>query len=291
MKTFDIYDGGSVGVIALGRFDGLHKGHIAVLAAAKAVARELGEELTLFTFKRDLGEKNLILSFDETLIKAEEAGVDNVVYASESKEFFSLKKDGFLNLLFEKLKPKAVVCGKDYTFGFNKEGNAEILKNYCLKKGVIIKVADILTFNGQKISSSDIRAALNSGDMVRANGLLGYEYFISGVVEHGRKAGAKLGFPTANITPSAVKAPIKEGVYISGVEVEGKTYTALTSYGVAPTFGKNELKCESYICGFDGDLYGKKIKVNFKRFLRENFKFSSKEELIIQIQKDLSELK
>ena len=141
--------------------------------------------------------------------------------------------------------------------------------------------------DGKKISSSAVKELLSSGDVDKAAELLGSAFKIAGRVERGRSDGAKLGFKTANLQYPADKAEIMRGVYATKTVIDGVTYPSLTNVGAALTFGLNNTLVETHVIGFDGEIYGKTISVSFVKFLRENRKFSSAEELKNQIEKDL----
>lgn len=277
---------GCVGVIALGRFDGLHLGHQKVLNAARKLADEIGAEVALFVLKR---EKRLssVLSFDETVLKACELGVNTLIYAEESPELFSTSKDDFLHLIVNHFSPKGMVCGDDYTFGYGRGGNADCLSSFCDKNGFAFEKVGLMYIGKDKVASSSIKILLAEGNVIKADEMLGYDYFINGVVEKGRGDGHRIGFPTANIVPNKSKVPLKEGVYKTTVVIDGKTYKALTCVGRAPTFSTEEYKIENYILGFDKEIYGKQISVRFHEFLRGNIKFDDYAALEKQIEKDL----
>ena len=265
----------------LGRFDGLHIGHRKLVERAK----ETGFETALFTIKSE--KTRDIFTFEELVSASDSVGVRSLVYATASPEFFDTLPDDFLDGFFQRFSPKAFVCGKDFTYGRDRLGNVETLKNFCVKKNVPVYVVDTVTADGVKISSRDIKAKLLGGDIVGANALLGEKFSVEGVAELGRGDGARLGFKTANVVYSENKTPVKQGVYATQTAVDGKVYDSLTNYGTAPTFGFERVLLETHILGFDGDLHGKTIRVFFTEFLREDEKFSDKEQLIARIKKDI----
>ena len=288
MKIFSIYEKcpDSV-VVALGRFDGLHLGHQKVVSRAMDYAEDKGVKVALFTLKKQGPVQSQILSFEETVEKAATFGVDTIIYADETPQFFATDREDFLKTLFDNFAPKALFFGEDYTFGKDRLGTADYLDDYCKTRGVDHEKVSLLYMGGEKVSSTAIKEYLERGEIGRANAMLGGDYFMSGVVEKGRGDGHKMGFPTANILPDGTKMPIREGVYKTTVIVDKKAYKALTSIGTAPTFGNNDLKCESFVIGFDRELYGKQISVLYHEFLRDNIKFDTKEQLEEQIEKDL----
>ena len=288
MKIFSLYEKCTDSVVvALGRFDGLHLGHQKVVSRAVESAKSSGAKVALFTLKKRENAQSQILSFKETVEKAARFGVDVVIFADETPQFFDTDRDVFLKTLFDNFSPIALFFGEDYTFGKGRLGTADYLARYCVTRGVTFEKVSLLYMGGEKVSSTTIKKYLEAGETVKAAKMLGGEYFMSGVVEKGRGDGRKMGFPTANITPDGTKMHIREGVYKTTVMVDGKFYKAVTSIGTAPTFGENDLKCESFVIGFDGELYGKQIFVFYHEFLRDNIKFDTKEQLEEQIRKDL----
>ena len=288
MKIFSIYEKCPYSVaVALGRFDGLHLGHQKVVSRAMEYAKDKGAKTALFTLKKNGRSQSQILSFEETVEKSATLGVDTIIYADETPRFFATDRECFLDTLFENFAPKAIFFGEDYTFGKNRFGTADYLSDYCKTRGVYHEKVSLLYMGDEKVASTTIKKYLERGEIGKANAMLGGDYFMTGVVVKGRGDGRKMGFPTANIAPDGTKMPVREGVYKSTVIVDKKAYKSLTSIGTAPTFGKNDLKCESFVIGFDGELYGKQISVLYHEFLRDNIKFDTKEQLEEQIRKDL----
>lgn len=288
MITESLYKKAECGaVIALGRFDGLHLGHKLVVEKAKELAKTCNAKVALFTLKKQKGARSLILSFEELSLKAGSLGIDELIYAEETPELFGMDKDEFLSLVIKNRKPLGFVFGEDYTFGKDRAGDAGYLADRCEKLGIPYKKVPILTENGQKISSTAVKELLKVGDIESADRMLGGDYYIVGEVVHGRNVGTGMGFPTINVSIDDTKLIPFEGVYETRVTVFGKTYKALTSIGTAPTFVGRELTVESYLKDFDHNAYGEKVKVDFKRFLRKNVAFSSENELISQLKKDL----
>ena len=275
-------------VVVLGKFDGLHRGHKTLIDIAKSISEKNGKPVYIFTFKGGISQK--LLTDDEFFAMSKTLGADGIIYAPLNKEFFAVTKDEFLKLLTDNFSPSAVVVGEDYTFGFNREGTASALKEYFVKTGVKCVIAPLLTENGVKISSTKVRDLIKNGDVKRANSLLGYDYFYSGVVVKGRGDGRHFGFPTANVAPDKLKLMPKIGVYVTKTKIKGKLYKSLTNIGSAPTFGSSVFTTETFIPDFTGDLYNLNITVYFKEFIREVKKFGSQTELYEQIKKDLLKL-
>ncbi|HBK02678.1 MAG TPA: riboflavin biosynthesis protein RibF [Clostridiales bacterium] len=275
-------------ILVLGKFDGLHRGHKTLLETAKSLSKESGKPVYVFTFKGGLSQK--LLTDEEFVSVAQSLGADGIIYAPLNKEFFAVTKDEFLKLLTDNFSPSAVVAGEDYTFGFLRKGTAEVLKEYFEKNGVNCVIAPLLTENGVKISSTEIRELIKNGDVKKANSLLGYDYFYSGTVTKGRGDGRLFGFPTANVLPDETKLMPKHGVYVTKIKIDDKLYKSLTNVGNAPTFGSSVFTTETFIPDFSGNIYDEKVKIFFKDFVRDVKKFNSKDELYKQIKKDLTKI-
>ncbi len=278
-------------VIALGFFDCVHVGHIAIIEEAKRIAKEKHAALCVFTFNDC--EKTTVKRFSDTVLtyserveKLDRLGVDYVLYARFDSEFMNMSGEEYFTFLIRN-DIVSIVCGYDYTFGKNALYNAEKLQELCQTKSLRCKVVQKVEYNGKRVSTTLVKNALVNGDVRYVAELLGEPYFISGVVAEGRRVGRSLGFPTANIIPESVKLKIKFGVYKTYVVIDGVRYSCLTNYGNSPTYGTDVILAETYITGFSGDLYGKKLSVFFEEYLRDDKKFSSESELRLQLKKDL----
>lgn len=285
MRVFSFSDNDNTRrVVCLGRFDGLHKGHSALIERAKSFC---GLELSLFTIKPVGADRN-ILSFSELKDRAEALGVRSLIVAAGDKDFFSTPSEVFLKELFSRFSVSAVVCGEDYTYGAKKSGNTGTLKDFCERSGVRLAVEKTVLQGGEKVSSTCVRSFLKKGNVKGANELLGYPFYISGEVIRGRGEGRALGFKTANILYPDYKTELKEGVYATTTEIFGKAYNSVTNVGTAPTFSSFVPLVETHVLGFDGDIYGKNIKVTFNDRIRDTVKFDTTDALKKQINKDKS---
>ncbi|MBR3864831.1 MAG: riboflavin biosynthesis protein RibF [Clostridia bacterium] len=284
-------------VMCLGAFDSVHIGHKSLIKKAQELKAKYLADLCVFTFNNDhsvfaskfLGE---VFTFEERLVRLENMVVDEVCEAKMSPEFASLSPKEFLTQLIDNRHIRAFVCGKDFKFGKNAKGNVELLKEFCNKKNIDLFVCDFVTDNlGNKIATTTIKEHLVNGEIISANNLLGDKYFISGKVVEGRRVGRTLGFPTANIEFSPTKLRPKSGVYLTEVIIDNKKYGAITNVGSAPTFNQENCLIETHIKNFSGDLYEKKLTVYFCDYIRPIMKFSTKEELINQLNEDLKVIK
>ena len=194
----------------------------------------------------------------------------------------------FARTLQEEYNVKAFVCGDDFRFGKGANGTPKTLQS---ATDAEVCVEEILTLDGEKISSSSVKNALDSGNVARAQTLLGERFFLLGQVEQDRKVGRTLGFPTANIAYPQGKYAMKIGVYETCVNVDGTAYKGITNYGARPTFNDGQVWTETYLDGFSGDLYGQTLQVQFVRFLRDIRRFESADALKAQLTEDIRRVK
>lgn len=274
--------------IALGFFDGVHEGHRKLLSTAKRISKEKGLTFAVFTFRTVCGIKGntIIYSDDEKLSLFEDIGVESVILLDFS-DISDISADSFIKeCLFRDMGCRVAVCGYDFRFGKGRVGDAKLLFDILSSLGAECIIEDEHKIDGEKISTTKIKELLEVGEVGQARLFLGYPYFMLGDVERGRGVGQKLGFPTVNTTLSPERAPLRRGVYRTAVSISGKLYTGVTNVGTCPTFKERAVHAETYIVGYSGDLYGEKIKIFFLGFLRDEKKFSSPEELIMQINVD-----
>jgi riboflavin kinase/FMN adenylyltransferase len=280
-------------VMILGYFDSLHNAHRKIIAHAKEIADSNHLSTAIFTFDGNLksvfkGEQEkLVYTLPERLELYSKAGIDSVCLAPVDKKFLSLSPRRFLKWLNKKFDIKAYVFGEDYRFGKGGKGNPQFLDKFAKKHKQTCHVIELLTFDGQKLSTTLIKELLTKGEIAKANALLGRDYFVTGEVFSDRKVGKSIGFPTINIKINKEKHPLKKGVYGGNVQVGDKTYKAVINYGARPTFGLEETLIEAHLIGFDGDLYGQTLAVNFESYLRDVCKFEDVEQLKTQIKKDI----
>ncbi len=280
-------------VLALGYFDSVHVGHREVILTAKRVAEQLKSKLVVFTFDGNLravigkDKKSFVFSSKEREKLILSLGVDEVYFAPLTKEFLSLTRRDFLNFLNELYNVKCYVSGSDYRFGKGAEGNVEYLREFAKeKKQKVITTPDVMC-EGIKVSTTRVKEFLEKGDVKAVNKLLGTCYFVSGKVVHDRGVGRTLGYPTANVNVLKEKQTLKFGVYKGRVIVDGNEYLAVINYGNRPTFNDENVTLEGHLIGYSGNLYDKEITFLFDDFIRDVKTFSSKEELIKQLEKDI----
>ena len=268
--------------ILLGGFDGMHKGHRLLLEKAK----ESGLPIGMMTISGGKEGKSIFTMQERERI-FQNAGVD-FVFELPFAEIKSLSAEEFLALLCREFEPKLFVCGEDFRFGNGAAGTPLLLKQ---ATQVRVEILPLLEENHKKISSGSIKTLLLGGEIERANEWLGERYFLTGMVEKDRQIGRTIGFPTANIRFPKEKYPIKNGVYETVTTVNGKAYKGITNYGARPTFDDANVWTETHLDGFNGNLYGKELTVEFVRFLRDIERFASADDLKAQLQEDLRRIR
>lgn len=276
--TTRFYDKTAGCVMLLGGFDGLHAGHKTLIAKAKEYALPIGA-MTIVGGKAG----NSLFTQEERRILFQRAGVD-FLFELPFSEIKALSDKEFARLLEERFSPKAFVCGEDFRFGYKAQGTPETLAS---ATQVRVERLELLKINGEKISSTKIKDYLADGEVEKANALLGEEFFLLGEVYEDRQVGRTIGFPTANIRYPEGKFPLKKGVYETRITVDGKEYKGITNYGARPTFNNEDTLTETYLDGFNGDLYGRRLQVRFIRYLRGIEKFNSAEALKNQLTEDI----
>ena len=278
--------------VSVGKFNGLHLGHRALLTGLKEEAGTALDTLVLRIDQASSEERTQLMTEEETrnFLMAQRIGYD--LRMPLSGAFRDMTREEFaLHFLPDTLRGKTVAAGQDFRFGKNAEGDAEFLKYAGEKAGYrVILVPD--SYDGvDKISSTLIRNLLSEGCIERANRCLGYAYPISGTVIHGRALAGKLGFPTINIIPQKQKVLPRFGVYQTTVMLWGRAFTGLANIGIKPTVTEEHSPLlEVYIPGFSGNLYGQYTEVRFERFIRPEMRFQGVEELKRQMEADLRNL-
>lgn len=284
-------------VITLGNFDGVHKGHRALLDTAIEKARDINGTSVAVTFEPhpirvlDKGSHPpLITIYEQKLELIERSGIDVLVSIPFTRDFANMSpKDFITELLVKRLGMKAIVVGNDYSFGKKRQGNIDMLRSYGSKLGFEIIIPQwITTPDGEdRISSTRIRDMIKSGDVKNVPALLGRHYQIRGKVVSGRDRGGKLlGFPTANINLRD-ELPPETGVYAVIVKCQYGQFKGVANIGYSPTFDDHLFTVEVHILDFNHDIYQQDIRVNLIEKLRDEKKFSGIAELSEQIRKDI----
>ena len=279
--------------IALGNFDGLHAGHRAVLRKAYDYSLDRNVRAVALIFdvhpKTYFGKTiRLLQTNEEKISEIEKIGLETEVLSFDECINFTAE-EFVVKVLKERFHAKAVFCGFNYHFGKGGTADATELEKLCKENGIEAYVNEETFVDGEKVNSSKLRELLGNGDVEKANKLMTKDFSYSFEVVHGQKRGRQMGFPTANqYFPPELVLP-KFGVYASTAEVDGKVYLAFTNIGSRPTFPEDDVRSETHLFDFDGDLYGKKVRITLCKFLREERKFSSPEELVKQLSEDKKE--
>lgn len=278
---------------ALGIFDGVHRGHKAVMGQAARLAREHNCACGVFTLNTatvtSKGREFMpIYSDDVKTLLLEKEGAE-YIYSPAFEEIRNMSAEDFaINVLRKIMHARFVVCGRDFRFGKNAACSAAELSEICAGMGMKLTVVSDVTESGIRISSGDIRKLILSGDVEKANLLLGRDYFVSGEVIHGRQLGRQINFPTANQKLCSGCIIPRFGVYASYAVIDGEVCTGITNIGIKPTVDySGEPLAETHFPGFEGDIYGRHIDVHLTKFIRPEMKFSGVSELKTRIAEDI----
>ena len=277
--------------VTLGSFDGLHKGHIAVIACAFEMQKKHGllplvllfDKHPMLTVSGKAPDMILQPSLRDELIAQTGAG-RRIVSFREVRDMSC--REFFEKILIEKLNAGGVCCGWNYRFGKNNEGGIEELKALCAEYGVELMITPPVDFGGSPVSSTRIRKAVENGDIPLANAMLGREFRYRLTVVDGQHRGRLIGAPTINQRFDNGFVIPKKGVYASATLVDGVLYPSVTNIGLRPSFENEDFRSETCILGFSGNLYGQEIEVRLLEYLRDEIKFNSIEELSAQINSD-----
>jgi len=282
-------------VLTIGNYDGVHVGHRTIIEIVKGKAREISGTPMLMTFHphplhvlRPDKELPSITPIKEKKRLIEEAGIEVLLIIPFTREFSQVTPEAYVrDILIGKLGIKGLVVGYDFRFGKGGRGDIEGMKKYAETYGFFVEVVSVVTIGGEKVGSNKIRKLLQSGEIDKANLLLGRPYMISGKVVQGEGRGRVFGFPTINLKTDFDLVP-PNGVYITEVMIEEKRLHSATNIGYSPTFGGQERTIETFIFDYDGDLYGRDVSLFFHIKLREEARFENVSELRQQIERDVT---
>jgi riboflavin kinase/FMN adenylyltransferase len=284
------------GAVAIGNFDGVHRGHAALLAALREQARAVGGPAVAVTFDphplellRPGQTRPRLTTPEDRARLLHELGARQVVVLRATPELLRLSAEDFFEQVVRgRLGARALVEGTNFGFGHNREGTVETLARLCRAAGVPLTVVPPVEVGGAEVSSSRVRDALARGDVEGAAKLLGRPYRVEGTVGPGRRRGAALGFPTANLAGLRTPAPA-DGVYAARASDGGAAWPAAVNVGPNPTFGEAQRKVEAHLIGFEGELYGRPLAVDFLRRLRDTRPFAGADELREQLRRDVEQ--
>lgn len=282
--------------LAMGKFDGIHLGHKKLLNMILD-QRQDGLKATVFTFEPSPEEffvghtVRQLFTREEKRRAFEKMGVDILVEFPLTADTAATPPEDFVRtILVEDLKAEYIAAGTDVTYGNKGRGDQYLLRNMSKELGFELHLIDKVMLDGQEVSSTRVRNVVADGDMPMAKRLLGDDYSVSGIVEHGAHLGTTIGVPTVNVLPPDNKLLPPFGVYKSVVMVDGKIFKGMTNIGRKPTVSDSgRVGVETYIYDFDEDVYGKYIEVRLLEFMRPEMKFEGVEQLKAQIHFDIEE--
>jgi riboflavin kinase / FMN adenylyltransferase len=280
-------------VVAMGNFDGVHRGHRAVLTAAQDRAKSLGRPAAVLTFEPHPRaffhpQEPLFRLTDESakLRLLAQTGLDGAIVLTFDAALAGLTADQFVgDILVGRFGISGAVIGFNFHFGKNRAGSPDFLVAQGRKLGFAVDVVARFAFNGRPVSSGPIRDALVAGRLDDAATLLGFPWFVSGEVIHGDKRGRELGFPTANLSLDAA-CGLRHGVYAVRVAVGRRRYDGVANFGRRPMFDSGVVLLEVFLFDFDGDLYGQRMDVAFIAWIREEKMFGSLDQLVEAVKDD-----
>lgn len=282
--------------LAIGVFDGVHRGHQAVISTSAQHARAARGIPVVVTFDphpakilRPDKAPHLLTATQHKIALIRALGVAHLLVIRFDREFAATSPEDFVNHLVSSCKPLRQICvGHEWSFGRNRAGNLDLLKSLGQENNFEVVGIKPVSVNGNVVSSTAIRDAVQGGDFVRAREMLGRDYTILGTVVHGEAVGNKIGFPTANLSAHSEQFP-PNGVYLAEASIQGKSYHGVINLGVRPTVARGEPQrtLEIHLLDFDRDIYGEEIEVRFLQYLRSEQRFGSIDALKQQIETDV----
>ena len=279
--------------IALGSFDGLHTGHMQLLNKAKELAEVNNGLSMVYTFKnhpktvvKGAVPPKLLTDNNYKLTLIEKAGIDIACFVTFSEEYMKNSAEGYIKMLIDLYNAKGFIVGFNHKFGYKNTGNVAFLKELQLKYNFKLEVVETMKYQDEIVSSSLIRTELTTGNLEKANILLGRPYCLRNIVIHGRKLGRELGYPTANLNINKAYVIPALGIYYTIVEVNNKFYKGISSIGYNPTIENKGFSIETHILDFNQEIYGKEINVYFIKKIRNEKKFNSLNELTARLSLD-----
>jgi riboflavin kinase/FMN adenylyltransferase len=282
------------GFVAIGNFDGVHRGHQSMVKKLVERARGDSAPAVVLTFEPHpiaiLRPHEAPPALSTVSRKSEllhECGVDCVIaYPTDESLLHLSPREFFERIVVGELAARGLVEGPNFFFGRNRAGDIDTLRALCDSAGIVLEIAEPVSVGGVLVSSSTVRARIAAGDVKRAAELLGHRYQISGTVVRGAGRGREIGFPTANLTDVTTLVPA-QGVYAAVAGIGGKRYPAAVNIGPNPTFGDDSSKLEVHLDGFSADVYGRQMRIEFIDRLRAITTFASADALVQQLVRDV----
>ena len=295
IKGMQSYQNDNGTAITLGKFDGLHRGHETLIERVIAHQNEDGVDSVVFAFDmgplyETLGKKKENLITNEERVKRLDGRVDYLVECPFVESVSKMEAETFIKeILVKQFHAKYIVVGTDFHFGYRKKGDSKMLQKYSREYGYQVEVIEKKCYKGREISSTYIKEEVKKGNMSLVETLLGYPYAFAGEVQHGRRLGRKLGFPTMNLPSAEEKILPPKGVYVSSVCLDGKCYGGISNVGCKPTVSeKEQIGIETFLFDYSGDSYGAEIEVRLHEYVRPEQKFASIEELRKEVERDIA---
>jgi riboflavin kinase/FMN adenylyltransferase len=284
--------------LAIGVFDGVHRGHQAVISTSADHARAANGTPVVVTFDphpekvlRPQAAPHLLTATQHKISLIRALGVEHLLIISFDKQFAATEPEDFVQKLVAHSKPLREICvGHEWSFGKNRRGNLDLLKKLGAKFDFDVVGIPPVKINGAVVSSTAIRQAIEKGDFAKAAEMLGREYTILGTVTRGDNLGKKIGFPTANLSAHSEQFP-PNGVYVAEARIDGELHRGVINLGIRPTVssGKSERVLEIHLFDFNRDIYGHDVEVRFLKFLRPEKKFENLDALVQQIRHDVEQ--
>lgn len=281
-------------VISLGKFDGIHRGHELLLEHfSDATKKNLAK--VIFTFdvppRQNVSqlEAKVLTTNEEKMHVFEKNGIDYLVECPFTPQIMCMEPEDFIEKIVRQLHVKCMVVGEDFRFGHKRRGDYRMLQAYQNQYGYEVIVIEKRKEDGRDISSTFVREEIAAGHIEKANRLLGYQYFVTGMVKHGNQIGRTLGIPTINQIPPKEKLLPPNGVYVTETVIEGKRYKGITNVGCKPTIaGEHPIGVETHLLDFWEDVYEKAVVVEFLSRVRDELQFSSIDALKEQMKRDIA---
>ena len=284
--------------LAIGVFDGVHRGHQAVISTSADHAAASKGTPVVVTFDphpekvlRQQAAPHLLSATEHKIALIRALGVEHLLIITFDKQFAATEPEDFVQKLVIHSKPLREICvGHEWSFGKNRRGNLDLLKKLGAKFNFDVVGIPPVKINGAVVSSTAIRQAIEKGDLAKAAEMLGREYTILGTVTRGDNLGKKIGFPTANLSAHSEQFP-PNGVYVAEARIDGELYRGVINLGIRPTVssGKSERVLEIHLFDFNRDIYGHDVEVRFLKFLRPEKKFQDLDTLVQQIRQDVEQ--
>lgn len=299
ISGFENYKDPGKTAVTIGKFDALHLGH-RLLVDSIVKRKSLGEKSVVICFSTsprialgaDTDAKFIITKGERSRI-LESLGVDYLFELHFDENMIKMEPEEFVGLLKEKLHMNYLCVGTDFRFGYKGRGDVTLLNSMSKSLSFTLDAKEKVMYESDVISSTRIRDEIQRGNIETVNNMLGYPYSFEGEVTRGNSIGHGMGFPTANLVPSPVKILPLFGVYKAEITVDDETFTAITNLGIRPTIDEKEKKAviETFILDYNKNIYDKRVRVSLLQFIRPERKFSSKDELVLQIRKDIETVK